>query len=178
MTEKNNFKKTLLMCIAALGVVYGDIGTSPLYAINEIMFGHGDIHKYSNSVVGAISLVIWALTMVVSFKYVVFVLRADSDGEGGVFALYSLLHKLKKKWVGLMIPLLILAAGLLLGDGIITPAISVLSAVEGMKVVTSALHPFIVPFTVVILTGLFYIQKKGTAKIGRIFVPIIIVWFL
>ena len=167
----------LTLSIGALGVVYGDIGTSPLYAINEIMFGHGDLHKHVSSVLGAISLVIWALTIVVSIKYVVFVLRADSDGEGGVFALYSLLHKLSKKWVGAIIPFLILAAGLLLGDGIITPAISVLSAVEGMKVVTTALHPFIVPVTVMILTGLFYIQKKGTAKIGRIFGPIIIIWF-
>ena len=176
--KTSNSTKLLALSIGALGVVYGDIGTSPLYAINEIMFGHGNLKMSAPNIIGAISLVVWALTIVVSIKYVIFVLRADSDGEGGVFALYSLLHKIQKKWLGLIIPLLILAAGLLIGDGIITPAISVLSAVEGVGVVTHALSPFIIPITIAILTALFFIQKKGTAKIGKIFGPIIIVWFI
>lgn len=175
--EKPHLTKTIALCIAALGVVYGDIGTSPLYAINEIMFGHGDIHKYVPNILGAISLVIWSITIVISIKYIIFVLRADSDGEGGVFALYSLLHKLTKKRIGYILPLLILASGLLLGEGTITPAISVLSAVEGMKVVTAAFNPFIVPITILILTGIFFIQKGGTHKIGKVFGPVIMIWF-
>lgn len=166
------------MSLGALGVVYGDIGTSPLYAINEIFFGKANIvHNFQN-ILGGISLVVWALTIIVAFKYIIFVLRADNDGEGGVFALYGLLSK-KKFNAGIIVTtLLIFAAGLLYGDGIITPAISVISAVEGLKVVTVAFEPFIIPLTIIILTALFFIQRKGTHKIGAVFGPIIVVWFL
>jgi len=168
----------LKLTIGALGVVYGDIGTSPLYAINEIFFGKANIIHNIENILGGISLVLWSLTIIVAFKYVVFVLRADNDGEGGVFALYGLLSKKKFRLGAVVTTLLIFAAGLLYGDGIITPAISVISAVEGLKVVTAAFEPYILPLTITILTGLFLIQSKGTHKIGKVFGPIIIIWFL
>lgn len=174
---------TIGLSLSSLGVVYGDIGTSPLYAINEVFFGH-DGHSLPASaanVFGVISLVFWAITIVISFKYVIYVLRADNDGEGGVFALSSLVNKLsrgKAKLIFAISILLVFAAGLLFGDGIITPAISVTSAVEGLSFVTKGLNPYIVPITIVILTGLFLVQKKGTAKIGVFFGPIILVWFI
>lgn len=173
-----SWKSLALLSVAALGVVYGDIGTSPLYAINEMFFGHNK-HAFTPLYVeGAISLVIWTLTILISIKYITFVLRADNDGEGGVFALYSLLNVIKSKSKLFIMPLLVVAAGLLFGEGIITPAISVISAVEGLKVATSVFNPFIIPLTIGILTGLFMIQKNGTAKVGRIFGPVIIVWFI
>ncbi len=170
--------KLLQLSLGALGVVYGDIGTSPLYAINEIFFGKANIVHNLQNILGGISLVVWALTIIVAFKYIIFVLRADNDGEGGVFALYGLLAKKKFTSKLLITTLLIFAAGLLYGDGIITPAISVISAVEGLKVVTIAFEPFIIPLTIIILTGLFLVQNKGTHRIGSVFGPIIIVWFL
>ena len=177
-TKSGNKNKFFILALAALGVVYGDIGTSPLYAVNEIFFGHAHATVNRADVLGTISLIIWAITIAISFKYVLFVLRADSDGEGGVFALYSLLDKLKMKAKPIMTTLLIIAAGLLFGDGIITPAISVVSAIEGLKVVTPAFTPYVVPITIAILTGLFFIQSKGTAKVGKIFGPIVVVWFI
>jgi KUP system potassium uptake protein len=171
--------RTLALSLSALGVVYGDIGTSPLYAINEIFFGSGRVALNSLDILGSISLIFWSLTIIISFKYVFFVLRADSEGEGGVFALYSLISRASgnKKMRLLVGSLLIFAAGLLFGDGIITPAISVISAVEGIKIVTTSLEAYIVPITIVILTGLFLIQRKGTAKVGTVFGPIVLVWF-
>ncbi len=175
---KSNIKKLGLLSIAALGVVYGDIGTSPLYAVNEIFFGHTHLPHDALNVFGAISIVFWAITIIVSFKYILFVLRADNDGEGGVFALYGLLHHLKNRSINLLLILLIIAAGLLFGDGMITPAISVISAVEGLKIATPFFAPYVVPITIIILTGLFLIQKSGTAKVGSLFGPIVIIWFI
>ena len=177
-TNKKSAFSILALSVAALGIVYGDIGTSPLYAVNEIIFGKAHLSQDFATIVGAISLVVWSLAIVVAFKYVFLVLRADSDGEGGVFALYSLLYKNSRKGIAFLTLMLILAAGLLFGDGIITPAISVLSAVEGLKVATPSLLPYIIPITVAILTALFLVQYKGTAKVGRIFGPIVIVWFV
>lgn len=177
-TQQKGIGKTALLALAALGVVYGDIGTSPLYAIKEIFFGHHELARNPENILGVISLVLWALTIIVTFKYVVYVLRADNDGEGGVFALYSLLHKKKGPIILALTTMLILAAGLLFGDGIITPAISVISAVEGLNVATTSFEPYIIPITVAILTGLFAIQNKGTAKIGKVFGPIVGTWFL
>jgi KUP system potassium uptake protein len=171
-------KGQLLLALGALGVVYGDIGTSPLYAIKEIFFGHHPLERNFENAVGVTSLVVWALTLIVTFKYVVFVLRADHKKEGGVFALYSLLQEKAGKYFWGLGLLLILAAGLLFGDGIITPAISVISSVEGLAVATSAFQPFIVPITLAILTGLFFVQKFGTAKIGQVFGPVIALWFV
>lgn len=165
---------------SALGVVYGDIGTSPLYAINEIFFGRAADKIGQTDILGIISVVFWALTLTISINYVLLVLRADSEGEGGVFALLSLIRQSKvvNKFTALLGILLVIAAGLLLGDGMITPAISVVSAVEGLKVSTNAFAPYVVPITIVILTGLFIIQQFGTHKIGGLFGPIIVVWFI
>ena len=170
--------RVLALALGAVGVVYGDIGTSPLYAVNEIFFGHGHVAPLPGGARGCISLVVWALIVVVALKYVLFVLRADNDGEGGVFALYGLLHRYKEKGLRYLLFALMLAAGLLFGDGVITPAISVLSAVEGLDVVTPMFEHAIVPITIVILTGLFSIRFRGTETVGRVFGPILIVWFL
>lgn len=170
-------KKLFLLCIGALGVVYGDIGTSPLYAINKIFFGYSTPSSTPENVYGAISLVIWTLTLVIGVKYLLFVLQADNDSAGGVFALYGLLNKYKKTGMRVLMVILILGAGLLLGDGVITPAISVLSAVEGLVVATPVFEQFVVPITILILTALFAFQRKGTAKIGSVFGPVILLWF-
>lgn len=176
--NSNHKKKLFALTLGALGVVFGDIGTSPLYAINEMFFGHTHAHPTEASVMGGISLVIWALTILISIKYIIFVMRADNDGEGGVFALYGLLDKVTSRAKIAVGALLIIAAGLLFGDGIITPAISVLSAVEGLSVATRAFDPYIIPITITILSGLFLIQSKGTANVGKVFGPIVIAWFL
>ena len=165
------------LSFGALGIVYGDIGTSPLYSVNEMFFGHFRPELSHTNILSLISLVIWSLIIVVAFKYVFWVLKADNEGEGGVFALFALLRQHKNKIVLSVSALLIIAAGLLFGDGIITPAISVLSAVEGLKVITPTLNPYIVPITIAILTGLFAIQSRGTHKIGKLFGPVILVWF-
>ena len=165
-----------MLTLGALGIVYGDIGTSPLYAINEIFLSKGAHTITPLAVYCGISLVFWALTLVVAIKYVFFVLRADSEGEGGVFALYNLIKSIPG--VSVIIPgLLVIAAGLLYGDGIITPAISVISAVEGLNSITNAFKPYIVPLTIAILSGLFFVQKQGTHKVGKVFGPIMLVWF-
>jgi KUP system potassium uptake protein len=163
----------------AIGVVLGNIGTSPLYAVDQIFYGPAHVAPEPGNILGCISLVIWSITLIVSCKYAVFVLRANSDGEGGVFALYSLLHKYRDEspYFALLLAGLMLGAGFLFGDGIITPAISVLSAVEGLKVATPMFAGAIVPVTLAILAALFAVQYKGTVGIGRIFGPLLIVWF-
>lgn len=166
------------MTLGALGVAFGDIGTSPLYALNEIFFSRQGLEVNQASVLGCASLVFWALTLIVLIKYILFVLRADYDSEGGVFALYGLLYNYKKQGRRLFLWMLILAAGFLLSEGVITPAISVLSAVEGLKIVAPQIESYIVPIAIVILSTLFFIQKQGTAKVGRYFGPIILLWFL
>src|SRR5215217_7680528 len=154
------------LVLAALGVVYGDIGTSPLYTLREA-FGHaGGLHLSEPAVLGVLSLVFWSLLLVVTVKYVALILRADNRGEGGVLALCRL------------IPALTIAGlALFYGDGLITPAISVLSAVEGLETAAPALSPYIVPIAVLILVGLFLIQSRGTASVGRVFGPVMLVWF-
>jgi KUP system potassium uptake protein len=168
------------LSLAALGVVFGDIGTSPLYAIRECFHGEYGIAPTPDNVVGVLSLMFWALTIIVSLKYLTFILRADNRGEGGVIALTSLVRPQGlKNPVGrpLLVAFGLFAACLLYGDGMITPAISVLSAIEGLKVVTPALAPLVIPLTIVILILLFYFQSRGTAKVGALFGPIILVWF-
>lgn len=166
------------LTVAAAGIVYGDIGTSPLYALDQIFLGHGGVPLTHENVLGGISLVVWTLTLIVAIKYAIFVLRADNDGEGGVFALYGLLHEYKRRGMMIFLWSLMLGAGLLFGDGIITPAISVLSAVEGLGVATPALGRVVLPVTVLLLTLLFTVQVRGTAVIGRVFGPILIAWFV
>jgi KUP system potassium uptake protein len=166
------------MALAALGVVYGDIGTSPLYALRECF--HGDrIAVNSANVLGILSLILWVLILCIGVKYMVFVLRADNRGEGGILALTALACPARlrnRKW--LLFGLGIFGAALLYGDGIITPAISVLSAVEGLKLATDGLTPFVVPITVAILVVLFLQQRHGTGKIGAVFGPIVVCWFV
>ncbi len=168
--------------LAALGVVFGDIGTSPLYAYKQCFgSGHGFAPTPEN-VLGILSLITWALILVVCLKYATVVLRADNDGEGGTFALLAQLRPGTR--VGIPAPLnalallLLFAAGMVFGDGMITPAISVLSAVEGLAVATPAAAPFIVPITIGILIALFAVQSRGAGKIGAVFGPVMLVWFL
>ncbi len=172
----------LKLAIGALGVVYGDIGTSPLYALKECFHGEHAVGATQANVFGVLSLIFWALTFVVSIKYLTFILRADNHGEGGILALLALVPeaatKNAKRAPSLIVLLVIFGAALLYGDGVITPAISVLSAMEGLEVATKAFTPLIVPFTVVILLGLFLIQRRGTAGLGRVFGPITVLWFL
>jgi KUP system potassium uptake protein len=171
----------LKLAVLATGVVFGDIGTSPLYAIKECVDpGHG-VAATTDNVLGLLSLVVWSLMMVVTIKYLTFIMRADNHGEGGILALLALVPGKDKKnsqRVGWIAGLVIFGAALLYGDGVITPAISVLSAVEGLEVATTKLDPVVVPVTVAILLGLFAVQRRGTASIGGIFGPIMIVWFL
>ena len=177
-TQPTSTKALIGLCLGALGVVFGDIGTSPLYTMSEIFFGHGGLQRTPLHILGATSLIIWGLMLVVSVKYVSFVLRADHDGEGGVFALHALLSSGNTRWIHAIRAGLVLAAGLLYGDGIITPAISVMSAVEGLKVVTHTFEPFVIPITVVIIGALFSVQSKGTERMGAWFGPIVLAWFL
>ncbi len=170
-------RSTFAAPIAALGIVFGDIGTSPLYAVKELIFKSGANHS-SDAAIGAISLVIWLLTIVICIKYVVVVLRADNEEQGGVFALLALLTRHKKKVVTILTAVLVFAAGMLLGDGVITPAISVLSAVEGLSVASPEFQHYTVAITLAVLTALFTLQRFGTDKVGRLFGPIMVIWFV
>jgi KUP system potassium uptake protein len=183
MTEdkQQDSSRLLALTLTALGVVFGDIGTSPLYALRECFSAHYKIPVNTDNVLGILSLIIWSLIFTVSIKYILFVLRADNKGEGGILALLALAVPQsktsggRKKW---LIYVGMFGAALLCGDGIITPAVSVLSAVEGLKVATPMFEPWIVLITVVILAGLFFMQSIGTAKIGFVFGPIIVTYFL
>jgi KUP system potassium uptake protein len=170
----------LTLSVAALGVVYGDIGTSPLYALRECFHGVHAIAPTPGNILGVLSLVFWALVLVISGKYLTFVLRADNHGEGGILALTALATPIKilsKTEKGTLVLLGIFGAALLYGDGMITPAISVLSAVEGLETATPIFSPFVVPITIAILIGLFLIQRHGTGRVGTIFGPVTFVWF-
>jgi KUP system potassium uptake protein len=170
------------LAIAALGVVYGDIGTSPLYAVRECFNGPHAIALNEVNLFGVVSLIFWSLTIVVTVKYVGVILRADNGGEGGIFALLGLIAgsnaKLSPRVRSAVFLGAIFGAALLYGDGIITPSISVLSAIEGLEVATEAARPFIVPLTCIVLVTLFLLQKRGTAGIGRVFGSVMILWFL
>jgi KUP system potassium uptake protein len=167
------------LALGALGVVYGDIGTSPLYALKECFTGRHGVDPTPANVLGVLSLIFWAMTFVVTFKYLSFVMRADNRGEGGILALQALVSRKDPNRRGRKVLLLlgIFGAALLYGDGVITPAISVLSAVEGVAVAAPALTPLVVPLTVLLLAGLFLIQRSGTARVGAIFGPVMLAWF-
>jgi KUP system potassium uptake protein len=170
------------LALGAIGVVYGDIGTSPLYAIKEcVTLPHGVAPAPAN-VLGVLSLVFWSITLVVSMKYLLFVMRADNDGEGGVLALMALVVRPgadnRRRRTRMLVMLGLFGASLLYGDGVITPAISVLSAVEGLEVATSAFSPYVVPVTCVILVALFAVQRRGTGGIGTVFGPVTLTWFI
>ena len=180
--ESNQKSALWILCLTAMGVVYGDIGTSPLYSVRECFFGHHRVAVTHGNVLGVLSLIFWSLAIVVTLKYHVYVLRADNRGEGGILALMALVHRVlraenNKKYFFLT-ALGLFGAALLYGDGMLTPAISVLSAVEGLEVATPFFRPYVVPITIVILVMLFLFQRKGTAGVGAVFGPVIIVWFL
>ncbi len=166
------------LALAALGVVYGDIGTSPLYSLQECFRGAHPFAPTPPNIYGIISLVFWTLVVVVAVKYHLYVLRADNHGEGGILALMALVRSKVRKRRGLFVGLGLFGAALLYGDGAITPAISVLSAIEGVVLIAPAAAHWVVPATVAILVALFAIQRGGTGGIGRIFGPIMVVWFL
>ncbi|MBX3690278.1 KUP/HAK/KT family potassium transporter, partial [Dokdonella sp.] len=168
------------LALGAIGVVYGDLGTSPLYTMKETFGGHG-LPVDEPHVLGVLSLVFWTLMLVVSLKYAGYIMRADNKGEGGIMALTALAQRgvrgrPKVYWLVTMLGLF--GAALFFGDGVITPAISVLSAVEGVKVAAPQLDHFIVPITVLILLGLFWIQKRGSGRVGLVFGPIMCLWFV
>jgi KUP system potassium uptake protein len=171
----------LTLAMGALGIVFGDIGTSPLYALRECFSGENHVGLNAPNIFGMVSLVVWSLLIVVSVKYVAFVLRADNKGEGGILALSALVDRIgvkTRRMHGLVLSLGLLGTALLFSDGIITPAISVMSAVEGLDVVTPLFKPFILPLSMIVLIALFMIQRWGTHSVGRLFGPVICVWFL
>src|SRR6516162_7845112 len=165
-----------ILALSALGVVFGDIGTSPLYTFKTIL-GAGAKSPDAAAVLGALSLVLWTLFIITSVKYVLFAMRVDNDGEGGILALMALLG-VKKQHRPTIVAVGLFGAALIYGDGAITPAISVLSALEGLNMATPALQPYVVPAAVVILLVLFAIQSQGTAAIGHLFGPIMLIWFV
>src|SRR5258708_3813601 len=168
--------------LGALGIVYGDIGTSPLYAFKEAIkaaTAHGA--PVGDAVLGVISLIIWSLILIISLKYAILIMRADNRGEGGIVALLALLRARRARpgtWSNAILVLGLVGAALLYGDGAITPAISVLSAVEGLKIDAPALAPVVLPITLAILVGLFLVQRRGTGFIGGICGPIMLGWFI
>ena len=171
--------KLAALTLGAVGVVYGDIGTSPLYALKEV-FAHGRLDITQANIFGVLSLVFWTMTVIVSVKYVLLILRADNNGEGGLIAMLALASQAVKERPALRRRLLVLGifgTAIFFGDGVITPAITVLSAVEGLGVVAPGLHDYIVPLTLVVLTLLFAAQRFGTGGIGKFFGPVTVVWF-
>ncbi len=181
MSHDNLDPKLLPLALTALGVVYGDIGTSPLYAMRECFYGPHAVAATPGNVLGVLSMILYALLIVISLKYVTIVLRADNRGEGGILALTALLPEQRTRTKG-RIPTMVLfglfGAALLYGDGMITPAITVLSAVEGLSVATPVFDRFVVPITIGILVAVFAIQRHGTDRIGKLFGPIMVIWFV
>ena len=179
--EHHGPKETLpKLMLGAIGVVYGDIGTSPLYTMKESFLGPHPLAVDPLHIFGVLSLIFWTLMMIVTFKYVSVAMRADNRGEGGSFALLSLIARnleAKKRWTATLVMLGVAATCLFYGDAMITPAISVLSAVEGLEIVQSSLQPLVVPISIAILVGLFLVQSRGTAKVGNMFGPIMLLYF-
>ena len=174
-------EQTAALSLAALGIVYGDIGTSPIYAMREALHGVHGVAPTHDNVLGILSLILWALILVISIKYLIFVMRADNCGEGGMIALTALVAPVdpaaRRKRRMVLVMLGLFGASLLYGDGMITPAISVLSAVEGIEVATPVFARYVVPITIAILIALFWVQHRGTARIGSIFGPVMLLWF-
>ena len=170
-----------MLALTALGVVFGDIGTSPLYALKECFHSSHGLSPGPENVLGILSLIFWALILVISIKYLSFILRADNQGEGGIMALTALILPHQARDQGdrkVLVILGLFGAALLYGDGMITPAISVLSAIEGLKIATPVVSPYIIPLTVAVLVVLFLVQHRGTGKVGSVFGPLTLVWFL
>ena len=167
------------LTIAALGIVFGDIGTSPLYAVRQSLVDFGDLSE--RAILGALSLIVWALVLIVTVKYVFVIMRADNRGEGGLLALTALVlrtaHQSQKRYMWIMAAGLV-GAALFYGDGVITPAISVLSAVEGLKIATPLFELYVIPISLALLFVLFLMQHHGTAAVGRLFGPVMLIWFI
>ncbi|HKJ44057.1 MAG TPA: KUP/HAK/KT family potassium transporter, partial [Sunxiuqinia sp.] len=167
--------------IAVLGIVYGDIGTSPLYALQKCLSVSDTVNASSFLVLGLLSLIFWSLVFIITIKYILYVMRASNENEGGILALMALIEpahskdRSRRQWV---ILLGVFGAALLYGDGMITPAISVLSAVEGLKVINPGFESYVIPIALVILVMLFVFQKQGTARVGKIFGPVMTAWFM
>lgn len=179
MDSNHDKEKLAVLALGALGVVYGDIGTSPLYTMKEI-FGAAGVPLDMAHIIGAVSVIVWGLLTIVTLKYVLLILRANNRGEGGILALTALAAQAAGKTPGRRVALLltgVAGAALFYGDSVITPAISVLSAVEGLEVVTPALKPYVLPVSAAVLVGLFMVQRFGTGLVGRLFGPIIMLWF-
>jgi len=173
-------RRTVFLAIGALGVVYGDIGSNPLFAMREAFEAKHHVGLDEANVIGLLSVMFWALILIITIKYLGLVMRADNDGEGGILALSALAsgkdpNARGRRWIYVLVGLF--GAALLYGDGVITPAISVLAAVEGTTIAAPSLDAYVVPTAIVILIGLFTVQRRGTAAIGRVFGPIMIVWF-
>ena len=170
------------LALGAIGVVYGDIGTSPLYAMKEVFVGHHPLTVDRLHIFGVVSLIFWSLMLIVTLKYVLIILRADNNGEGGSLALLALIQRRTqakgKRWGTGLVILGVLATALFFGDCMITPAISVLSAVEGLATVEQGFDGFVLPIAISIIVALFYLQSVGTARVGRLFGPIMLVYFL
>src|SRR5215472_10113231 len=167
------------LTLGSIGVVYGDIGTSPLYALREAIAAASNGGTATRlAVMGVTSLILWALIIVVTLKYVVILLRADNHGEGGTLALMALAQRGVTSGAGTIVLLGIISAALFFGDAVITPALTVLSAIEGIKLLTSSLDPYVVPITVAILLALFAVQSRGTARVAAFFGPIMLAWFM
>ena len=167
----------LVLCLASLGVVYGDIGTSPLYALRECFYGKHAIAPTAANVLGVLSLILWSLILIISVKYLILILRADRRGEGGILALATLVSDVARGGKTLFL-LGLFGAALLYADGMITPAISVMSAVEGLHIATPVFDSLVVPISIVILFGLFLFQSRGTTGVGKVFGPVTLVWFI
>ena len=167
------------LMLGAIGVVYGDLGTSPLYTMKEIFNGSHAVQATPENVLGILSLIFWSLILVISIKYVLFVMRANNHGEGGIMALMALAlrHRNQQRQRNIIIALGLFGTALFYGDGIITPAISVLSAVEGLQVAAPGLQAYVLPVTIVVLIALFMFQSYGTDTVGLLFGPIMLIWF-
>lgn len=179
--EPHGHPALLGLSLAALGVVYGDIGTSPLYTLKTVFDPAGGLPLQPANVIGIVSLIFWSLTVIVSLKYVTLILRANNHGEGGIMALLALAAssvESKKRLKHVLLLIGVMGAALFYGDGVITPAISVLSAVEGLEVAAPVLQPYVVPLTLVALIALFVMQKHGTSGIGAVFGPVMVLWFI
>jgi KUP system potassium uptake protein len=173
-THRRN--RLILLCVASLGIVYGDIGTSPLYALRECFYGLHGIRPTHANILGVVSLILWSLLLIISVKYLTLILRADNRGEGGILALATLVSDVVRR--GKIFFLLgLFGAALLYADGMITPAISVMSAIEGLHVATPLFNPYVVPIAIIILVGLFFFQSRGTTGVGKVFGPVTILWF-
>ncbi|MDP9646532.1 potassium transporter Kup [Paraburkholderia caledonica] len=181
MTTDSNKNSMAALTLAAIGIVYGDIGTSPLYTMKEVFAKHHGLSPVPVNVLGVVSLILWGLIIVISLKYVTLVLRADNRGEGGIMAMTALALSSvtqESRWYYPVMLLGMVGAGLFFGDGVITPAISVLSAIEGLEVAAPALKPYVIPVTLAVLVALYLLQRRGTAGIGKWFGPIVLVWFI